>query len=1097
MSDGERTLPAAAVAPTGTLTFLFADLRDYTAFVERHGDAAATELIADYRQVVRAELAKTGGGEIKTEGDSFYLVFPSARLAVQCGVGILRTAERAAATRPERPLRVGIGIHAGEPVAHEGQYVGSAVNIAARLAGAAAAGELLVSDVVRSLLRTAGGPPMEERPGVVLKGVADPPRVFVAEWRPPKVEPDAQPLAPPIATRAAAPPALLCPELIGRETELVRLDQYLRDAIAGHGHTVLVAGEAGFGKSAFLRAFLKTARRPEVLVVGGECSEIEGRRPFGPFVEVMRAAFRELESANFAERIRTHASELLAIFPEGSRSERPDEPIAEGERYRIHSVFAAFFADLSTVKPVVIAIDDLHWADEASLELLPYLARKLRDSRVLLIGTYRSDDLHRLHPFRLVLAELARGRLAEDLVLHKLSREETSRFMRATLRLNRDPSPEFLSALHDRCDGNPFFMEEVLRALAERGDMAFREGSWLRTKDVDEIVIPESVRAAVQERLRVLDEDGQRVLQVAAVVGQRFDFELLRTVSGATEPDLLRYLRRAIEAQLVVAESAGDREERYRFRHALTRETVLADLLQRERRALHLRVGEAIEAATATEPAAWVEELAYHFDEAGDRVRAFRYRDLAAREATRAYGFSRAQRHLERAIELAPQEGAELARLHVRLADAADDPARAWRAAAEGRRLADAAGASAVAVQCLTRMAHVRFLLGDWPKAYELALEAVRVAEPLGATPELAEACGQAARYAMLELGFEEASGWADRALAAARETGNVRAEADVLNTLGGMRALQGAVDEGVGLLRDSLRIGLETRDRYLVNRGYINLMTINATCVSPEATRHVLAEALEWEAQVSARTQAFVLFEAIFAFADGDWDTVERLARETTGVNVWSAQVQLLLALVVTARDGPDRALALIDEARPSLQTAAFAGRLALSHLEAELAVLAGDLPAVLKAYETAPPQVLWAFRTAGLMACALWAAGRLGDDAARERIIGRLDPSVLVSASGEPWVMLVEAERAVEDGELARAATRFAESAALFEKWGLPLEATLARLRAADQLYGLGDLAGARNGFEESLAFWKKTGASWYLERLMEWGRERGVAG
>jgi class 3 adenylate cyclase len=166
-----------------TRTFLFADLRDYTSFVERRGDAAAAELIAAYRALVRTEVARTGGGEIKTEGDSFYIVFPSARQALDCAVGILRAADAASSRGVGTwPIKVGVGLHAGEPVPHAGQFVGSAVNIAARLCQNAAAGELLVSEVVRGLLRTSGLPPTRERAEVVLKGISDPPRVYSVAW---------------------------------------------------------------------------------------------------------------------------------------------------------------------------------------------------------------------------------------------------------------------------------------------------------------------------------------------------------------------------------------------------------------------------------------------------------------------------------------------------------------------------------------------------------------------------------------------------------------------------------------------------------------------------------------------------------------------------------------------------------------------------------------------------------------------------------------------------------------------------------------------------------------------------------------------------
>ena len=177
LSSRSHRLLASAL---DTRSFLFADLRDFTDFVERQGDAAASELIRVYRILVRAQIARTGGGEVKTEGDSFYVVFDSARQALACGVGIQRAA--ASTSTPDRPIRVGIGLHAGEPVPHDGQFVGSAVNVAARLAQSAAAGELLCSDVVRGLLRTSDVPPMRER-AVTMKGISDPPRAYEVIWR--------------------------------------------------------------------------------------------------------------------------------------------------------------------------------------------------------------------------------------------------------------------------------------------------------------------------------------------------------------------------------------------------------------------------------------------------------------------------------------------------------------------------------------------------------------------------------------------------------------------------------------------------------------------------------------------------------------------------------------------------------------------------------------------------------------------------------------------------------------------------------------------------------------------------------------------------
>lgn len=179
LSEETMTAIVPRAAPSATRTFLFADLRDYTAFVERQGDAAAGELVGEYRRLVRAEVARTAGVEVKTEGDSFFIAFESARGAVECAVGIARAAAEHTGRRPDRPIRVGIGVHAGEPLAEGGDYLGSAVNVAARLAQVARTGEVLVTDVVRGLLRASGVPAMTLREGLALKGIDDPPAVYV------------------------------------------------------------------------------------------------------------------------------------------------------------------------------------------------------------------------------------------------------------------------------------------------------------------------------------------------------------------------------------------------------------------------------------------------------------------------------------------------------------------------------------------------------------------------------------------------------------------------------------------------------------------------------------------------------------------------------------------------------------------------------------------------------------------------------------------------------------------------------------------------------------------------------------------------------
>src|SRR5438874_442872 len=231
--DSTLTARMLGVGPGATLsrvlatrTFLFSDLRDYTRFVERHGDIAAASLISEYRRIVRAEVARHEGSEVKTEGDSFYIVFNTTGSAVTCAAAILREAERYSRQHPDRPMRIGVGIHAGEPVPHEGPHVGSAVIVAARLAQGSQAGALLVTEVVRQLLPRSLTLPMEERAGLTLKGLDAPPRVYAVDWH--AARPAAARSAGPIdAAFAAAMPSsqqVLSPIVIGRDRELASLE---------------------------------------------------------------------------------------------------------------------------------------------------------------------------------------------------------------------------------------------------------------------------------------------------------------------------------------------------------------------------------------------------------------------------------------------------------------------------------------------------------------------------------------------------------------------------------------------------------------------------------------------------------------------------------------------------------------------------------------------------------------------------------------------------------------------------------------------------------------------------------------------------------
>ena len=1062
-----------------TRTFLFSDLRDYTQFVQRHGDGAATQLITDYRRIVRAEIAKHEGAEIKTEGDSFYVVFPGAHAAVSAASAILREADRYSRRQPERPLRIGIGIHAGEPKPHEGQYVGSAVIVAARLAQSAAAGDLLVSDLVRGLLPRDGMPAMEERSGLVLKGLDDPPRVYAVRWPRDAAAREPTPALSAIPATEPGSRQVLCPEVVGRVRELAALEGYLADVRAGHGRTVLLAGEAGLGKSALLRRFSDAVRTEGTRLLTGECTEIEARRPFGPFIDALISAGIPLP-------------EELGQGGPGA------QPVAETERYRVHAAFAERLAAASAEGPLVLTIEDLHWGDEATFELVPYLARKLRDRPVLLLATYRSDELHRTHPFNHVLAELTRGRLAEEVRLRRLEVAELADMIRLTMSLSRAPTREFVDALYTRTEGNPFFVEEILRALVERGDLEYREGGLRRTKEVADLTIPVSVRDAVQQRLLAMPAKARRILQVAAVIGQRFEFELLREVAQATEEDAFEGIRTGIDAQLLFEEDAAE-GERYRFRHALSREAVLAELLQRERRLLHRAVGEAIERAS---PDA-AEELAYHFDEARD-ARAHRYHALASEAAGRAFAHARAAHHLERAIELAPDDDPGLGPLYVRLADAAyasGDLARAERAAEEAVAAFAAAGDDPGRGEAATRQAMIRWQFGDTERARAIVQGAVAMLEPRGESVALAGALSELGRIQAIAR-QPGAVPILERAVAMSHALGATEIEAHALVSLGFAVTDDPAAAEQ--FIRRGLALALDNDFVAAGGRAYNALSIALAVKDAPEEDIDTVMDAAVAHAvRYGYRSQTLAVRETTRAFFRLDWDRAIALSDEVGGDTAWGAGQALAADLVRIHRQGPEAALvARAEQNAQRLRTSSEAQFRAAAML---LTIIHSGIGAHARAMEAADiePELLgqrvmggWA---SAVNAAFVASAFEIGD---RERLARWR--AYLVGLREEPgtWrflgpslplasALVARAEGRDDD---ALAELRAVEPAG--QRRHHFYAQSLVHRHLADLFARRGDRDGAAAAYAAAREPWVKAKATWYLGQLEAWARERGIA-
>jgi predicted ATPase len=265
----------------------------------------------------------------------------------------------------------------------------------------------------------------------------------------------------------------------------------------------------------------------------------------------VRSGFRGLDRDRLGRVLAHAAPDLAELFPELGRAQRAGDAAA-ADQHRLAVAFHGLFLTFAREAPVLLVIEDLHWADEASLALLQYLARELRDAPAVLLATYRSDEMHRRHPVRRFLAALQRERLATEIALPRLGREQLRELIRATF-ATTDPNVkvtnEFLDAILARSEGNPFFTEELLKALVESGGLYFKEDTGWNRKPIDELKIPGSIREAVRERVERLSPEARATLAVAAVIGLQFDFETLRVARGAEEAAIEHHLRELIDGQ--------------------------------------------------------------------------------------------------------------------------------------------------------------------------------------------------------------------------------------------------------------------------------------------------------------------------------------------------------------------------------------------------------------------------------------------------------------------------------------------------------------------------------------------------------------------
>ena len=760
---------SAAERTTGTVTLLFTDQVGSTETLQRLGDEEGERLRRAHFGLLREAAGMHGGEEVKNLGDGLMVAFVSAVDALACAITIQQAVHRANASG-ELEFAVRIGLNVGEPIRDEGDYFGTPVVIAKRLCDAGAPGQILASELVRALIGTRGGFAYRALGAVPLKGVADPVPACEVIWE--------------ASTEVRVPlPPLLAGEdrgtFVGRSDAGAALEAEWA-AVRERGlRVVVLAGEPGIGKTRLAREFARTAHERGATVLAGSCHE-ETHVPYQPFVQALRHYIACCPPAELAVQVTPRRAQLAAILPELEDSRSPYGPTglgAEQERFRLFETVSSLLADAAHLRPLVLFLDDLHWADQSSLLLLRHLARSAKSAPLMVLGTYRPVEVGDEHPLAEALAELRRSRAVERLSLSGLGEAEVAELIVG--RTGKQPPRGFVRRVADRSEGNPFFIEELLHDVDAESDWDAAAGG-----------VPDSVKDLLLRRLRDLGDDCRQALSVAAVAGREFELDVLERVLEHRCDHLIDLIEEAIDADVLVelAQTIG----RLSFSHALFRETIYEQLSATRKAAIHGRIAAAIEQAPTDRPEERAGTLAYHYRAAGELRKAFDYHRRAATAAERVHAQETALENLQGAIVAGEMLGMTAATEET-IRDLYR--ARAWTLRLLGqpeRSLADLEHALEGACAAGDRASemHVRNELGthwhvlDPQTSQRCHEEALRIAEELGDESGEVSALNRLSLVLANELEFAEAVELGERALEIARGAGDELAVSRAMDSL-------------------------------------------------------------------------------------------------------------------------------------------------------------------------------------------------------------------------------------------------------------------------------------------------------------------------
>ncbi len=568
---------------------------------------------------------------------------------------------------------------------------------------------------------------------------------------------------------------------VAREGELEQAKAVWGKALGSQGQTLLISGEPGIGKTRLVRELATHVEVSGGRALIGECYS-EGGAPYAPFAQIVRRALRG-SSQNGFEIPDFVMADLLTLVPE-LRPYYPDVPPnpslePEAEQQRLFENVVSFCDGLAEHSPLMLVIDDAHWGDSGTLGMMRHLARRTRRNRILLVATYREVELDVARPLHEVLLDINRARLATRLKLERLNQEQTRVLLAAIF--EDEISPEFLEGIYRETEGNPFFIEEVCKALVEEGKLYYADGEWHRPS-MEELEIPQSVRVAIQTRVANLPESYQEVLSMAAVLGREFEFEVLVEAGDIDEDTVIDALEAAETVQLI-EETGGADEDRFMFVHALIPASLLDSVRKLRRRKLHRRAAAAIETLSPED----YEALAYHYSEAGDDENALTYYVKAGERATTAFANSEAESLLRSALDLVEdprQEAGLCEQLGVVLnrLGSFDQAIQVWE---RGIEISHELGDTDQEAHLYARCARTAWDAGEPRRGLAIGKDGLAAVGDAPDSPGLAELLHETARACYFNDLSEEGMSHVERALKVAEKINAKEFQIEALITLG------------------------------------------------------------------------------------------------------------------------------------------------------------------------------------------------------------------------------------------------------------------------------------------------------------------------